>query len=168
MKISRILVSTAIIVAAFATCVSAQMAGPGGCCSSAVLGDLSADQQKQMDALKVESLKKTEQIRSDIVKKRIEMMELTSKEKPDEAAIEKKRQEMWALQDQMRNENRELGSKIRALLTPEQRAKFGQAGFGGPGCGMGRGGCGMMGAGSCGMGAGRGGCRGFSGSSFNM
>lgn len=166
MKISRILVSTAVIIVALATAALAQMAGPGGCCSAAAIGDLTPDQQKQMNELKVESLKKTEQIRADMIKKRIEMMELTSKEKPDDSAIEKKRQEMWALQDLMRNENRELGSKIRALLTPEQKAKYGQAGFG-PGCGMGAGrGCGM-GAGSCGRGAGRG-CPVFSGSSLNM
>lgn len=115
--------------------------GPGG----AVWGDLTKEQQKQVESLKLDLLKKTEPLRAQMSQKRIEMMELTSKDNPDEQAIEKKRQEIWALQDTMRNERRAMSTKFRSLLTPEQRQKLGASGpGGGMGCGGGfRGGQGM-------------------------
>jgi Spy/CpxP family protein refolding chaperone len=103
--------------------------------------------------MRTEFMKKQEAVRSQMAQKRIELLELASKDKPDEQAIEKKRQEMWALQDQARDERRAMGTKFRALLTPEQRQKLGPVGMG-MGFGRGAGGCGF-GAG-CGGGAGRG------------
>jgi len=131
--------------------------GPGG--GGAVWGDLTSEQQKQVTSLRNEFFKKQETLRSDMAKKRIELMELASKDNPDEPAIDKKKQEIWTLQDAMRNEGRAMSAKFRALLTPEQKQKFGATGpgFGG----MGRGGCGF-GAGGCGFGGGRG-CGGCSG-----
>ncbi|MCX5873268.1 MAG: hypothetical protein NTY51_08555, partial [Deltaproteobacteria bacterium] len=64
--------------------------------------------------------------------------------------IQKKKEEIWALQDQMRNEGRTFGTKIRALLTPEQREKLGAGMGGGRGC------CGQGGGGGMGAGGGRG------------
>jgi Spy/CpxP family protein refolding chaperone len=106
--------------------------GPGG----AVWGDLTKEQQKQVETLKLDLLKKTEPLRAQMSQKRIEMMELTSKDNPDEQAIEKKRQEIWDLQDTMRNERRAMSTKFRSVLTPEQRQKLGAFG---PGAGMGGG-----------------------------
>lgn len=132
----------------------------GGCCGGgggpAIWNELTPEQKQQFSSLRVEFMKKQEALRSEMAGKRIELMELASKDKADEQAIEKKRQEMWALQDNMRNERRAMGSKFRALLTPEQKQKLGPLGMGfGPGSG-GKGGCG--GCAGC-LGGGGGGMR---------
>lgn len=107
------------------------------------IDNLTKDQQEQINAVRTEFLKKSETLRSQKAMKKIELMEFATKNPQDEATIQKKREEIWALQDQMRNERRALGTKIRSLLTPEQRAKIGV--MGGPGRGM----CGHGGMGGC-------------------
>jgi Spy/CpxP family protein refolding chaperone len=150
--------SIAVLAALFVLSVSvAAYAERGGCCGGgggpAVWNELSPEQKQQASAMRTEFMKKQEAVRSQMAQKRIELMELASKDKPDEQAIEKKRQEMWALQDQARDERRAMGTKFRALLTPEQRQKLGPVGMG---MGFGRGaGGGGFGAG-CGAGNGRG------------
>jgi Spy/CpxP family protein refolding chaperone len=166
MKGSKILIGVASVIILVAASVAySQAQGMGSCCGAgngpAVWGDLSPEQQKQMTSLRTEFLKKLEGLRSEIAQKRIEMMELASKDKPDEQAIDKKRQEIWALSDSMRNDRRTMGSKIRGLLTPEQKQKLGPfgPGMGGMGGGMGSGGGCPMGRGF-GGGKGCGGCGG--------
>jgi Spy/CpxP family protein refolding chaperone len=123
--------------------------------------NLTPEQQKQIGALRIEFMKKQVDLRSQIAKKRIEIMEMASTGKVDEETLAKKKQEMWSLKDAARNERRAMGTKFRALLTPEQREKIGpfgpgmgRGGFGGHsghgfcpmmGGGMGRGGAGMRG-----------------------
>jgi Spy/CpxP family protein refolding chaperone len=148
--------AASIMVLFVASTASAQM----GCCyggggrNTAAWGDLTAEQQKQVTALRNEFFKKQETLRSDLAKKRIELMEMASNEKPDEQAIDKKRQEIWGLQDAIRNDRRAMSTKFRALLTPEQRQKLGP---GGPGFGRMNfgGGCGFGGGAGCGMCPGR-------------
>ncbi len=124
-------ISLMVLVTAYAA-----YAGPG-CCGAGpgpggpswgIWNDLSKDQQKQAESLRLEFFKKMQTLRGDLEKKRIEIMELASKDKPDEEAIQKKREEIWTLRDTMRKEQRELGTKMRSLLTPEQRKKFGPYG----------------------------------------
>lgn len=156
MSVPKVMVTVAsILVLAMAATV---YAGPGWGCRGGWGGgygpgpsraDLSAEQQKKADALELDFLKKTEPIRAEMRKKKIEMRELVSKENPDEQAVQKKREEIWALQDKMIAERRVLATQMRGLLTPEQRTKigpFGPGGFGrgrcwgaGPGYGKGRG-----------------------------
>ncbi|MGO9566928.1 MAG: Spy/CpxP family protein refolding chaperone [Desulfomonilaceae bacterium] len=165
MRFTRVTVLAAsMMLLLVASAASAQQMG---CCSggggkgAAIWGDLTSEQQKQVTALRNEFFKKQETLRSDMAKKRIEMMELASKENPDEQAIEKKKQEIWASQDAMRNEGRAMGTKFRALLTPEQKQKLGPGGPGfggmnlGGGSGFGGGGCGLGGGRGCGGCAGR-------------
>jgi len=112
---------------------------------AAIWNELSKDQQQQATALRLDFLKKTEAIRHEMGQKRIELMELASKPNADEQTLQKKREEIWALQDKMRNEHRAMGTKFRSLLTPEQKEKLGPLGPG-MGMGMGRGkgaGCGF-------------------------
>jgi Spy/CpxP family protein refolding chaperone len=133
-------------------------AAKAGCCGGggpAIFNELSPEQRQQALSLRTDLMKKQEAIRSEIAQKRIELMEKASQGKPDEQTIEKKRQEIWALQDNMRNERRAMGTKFRAILTPEQRQKLGPMGFGSGfgsggrgGCGFGGGGCGGCGKGS--------------------
>ncbi len=149
--------AASITVLLVASAASAQQMG---CCSggagrnTSLWGDLTSEQQKQVTALRNEFFKKQETLRSDMAKKRIEMMEMASKENPDEQAIDKKKQEIWALQDAMRNEGREMGTKFRALLTPEQRQKLAPDGLGFGGMNLG-GGCGVGGGTGCGACPGR-------------
>lgn len=109
-------------------------AGCGGGAMGGIWGaiwqDLSKEQQQQALSLRTEFLKKAESVRSEIAKKRIQMLEMAAKDTPDEAAMEKVREEIWALSDTLRNERRALGTKMRGLLTPEQKRKFGPMGFG--------------------------------------
>jgi Spy/CpxP family protein refolding chaperone len=117
-------------------------------------GDLSKEQQKQFTDVRLEFMKKQAAVESEMIKRRVELAELNAQEKPDEQGIQKKRQEIWALQDKLRDEQRAVSDKLRGILTPEQRAKIGPAGPG-AGCCMrgGRGGRGMMGGGGPGAGA---------------
>jgi Spy/CpxP family protein refolding chaperone len=163
MKRSSVLVGIASLIILAASSMSYAQgrgmgAGFGACPAAAVWGQLSADQQKQMTALQVGFLKKIEGLRSQIAQKRIEMLDLASKDKPDEQAIEKTRQQIWGLQDSMRNARRALGTKIRTVLTAEQLQKLGpfgmrMGGLGfGKGCPMSRGFGGGRCGGWCGMG----------------
>jgi zinc resistance-associated protein len=167
MKPTKMLIGIAsLIILAVASVGYAQAKGMGACCGAgpgaALWSELSPEQQKQMTSLRTEFLKKVEGLRSEIAQKRIEMLDLASKDKPDEQVIEKKRQEIWALRDTMRNDRRAMGSKIRSLLTPEQKQKLGPFG---PGMGMGGG---MGSGGGCPMGRGMGGGGGCGGCGGRM
>ncbi len=166
MKFYRLIIPAAAL--ALVVAFSSAYAGPGGCCGGAwgpgggkglgmgpIWSDLTADQQKKMEALQLEFLKKNEALNSDIRKKQIEMRELAAKEKYDDATVEKKREEIWTLTDKLRDERRALNKRLRDLLTPEQKQKLGTMGpgFGG---GFGPGGC-LGGMGAC-QTFGRGGC----------
>jgi len=149
MKSNKAIMAVAVMgILLMATAVHAEfgrgMGGPGHGQGkwAAVMKELTPEQQAQAKALKLEGLKKHEEFRSQIAKKRIELMELASADKPDEQTIVKKQQEIWALKDQARNERRAMGLKFRALLTPEQKQKFGFFGLGmGMGMGFGKHGC---------------------------
>jgi Spy/CpxP family protein refolding chaperone len=125
--------------------------------------NLTPEQQKQIGALRIEFMKKQVDLHSQIAKKRIEILEMASSGKMDEDTLAKKKQELWSLKDTARNERRAMRTKVRGLLTPEQREKIGPFG---PGMGMGRGFgrhgghgfCPMQGAGM-GAGMGRGGMK---------
>ena len=133
--------------------------GMGQCPILASIDNLTKEQKDQINTLRTEFLRKQVTLRSQKAQKRIDLMELASKSPQDEAAIQKKKEEIWAVQDQLRNNRRAFSTKVRSLLTPEQREKLGVwmgrgAGLCGPGgChGMGmRGGMGMQG-GMSGMG----------------
>jgi Spy/CpxP family protein refolding chaperone len=143
MKPTKIMIPVALVITLFLAVTV--YAGPGRWGGGmgmgpfgAVWGDLTKDQQKQVESLRLDLLKKMQPLQAQMSQKRIEMMELASKDNPDEKAIEKKRQEIWSLQDTMRSERRAMSSKFRSLLTPEQRQKLGAFG---PGAGIGCGGC---------------------------
>jgi len=162
---AAVIAATSLVVLVMAY---AAYAGPG-CCgvgpgaagpSAGIWNELSTDQQKQAETLRLEFFKKVETLRGELGKKRVELMELASKDSPDEAAIERKREEIWALRDAMQKEQREMGSKMRSLLTPEQRKKIGPYGRLLPGGGCGQGGCFFGGGKGFRGGFGPGGCRG--------
>jgi len=155
MKTRLAVVSVLSAVALLTVC--SVYAGPGEMGRGSGLGkgasvwnDLSKEQKDQATVLRLDFMKKANELMAQMGKKRIELLESTSVEKPDEQAIQKKREEMWALQDAMRNERRAMGSKFRAILTPEQREKIGPLGPGmGGGCGFGGRGEGFSGGRGC-------------------
>lgn len=125
--------------------------GMGKCPILASVDTLTKEQKDQISTLRTEFLRKQVMLRSQVAQKRIDLMELANKSPQDETAIQKKKEEIWAIKDELRNDRRAFGTKIRSLLTPEQREKIGVW--------MGRG-AGPCGAGGCGMGMGMGGMRG--------
>ncbi len=155
MKMGRIVIAVSLLLGLLVTgtvYAAGCCGGMGGPQSGAVLGDLTKEQQKQVAELRTEFLKKQEQLRAEMGNKRIEFMELAQKDNPDEQSVEKKRQEIWSLQDAMRNERRAFQTKFRTILTPEQRQKLG------PGTAMGCGACGGCAGPQAGRGAGCPGC----------
>jgi Spy/CpxP family protein refolding chaperone len=140
---------------------STAYAGPwgGGCCAGGPGGGswaarggnfwnaLAPDQKKEALSLRTDFLKKIASLRADLSQKRIEMLELAQKDKPDEAAIQKKREEIWSLQDKMRNERRAFFTKMRSLIPANQQNKLGPYG---PGFCPGGGPCRGLGGGSYG------------------
>jgi Spy/CpxP family protein refolding chaperone len=103
---------------------------------------LTAEQQKQVDSIRLNFLKRTEGLRSEMRKRRLELMELQAKKSPDEKAIDQVRQEIWGLQDKMIKERRAMSRELDAVLPPGQRRGLGGFGpgfckFGGPGRGRG-------------------------------
>ncbi len=88
------------------------------------LDNFTKDQKGRFDQLHNEFMKKTEALRSQKAQKRIELAELATKSPQDETAIQKKREEIWALKDKMINENRAFRLKVRSILTPEQREQL--------------------------------------------
>lgn len=135
MKLRTAVVTAAVVVSAFI--VSPVMAGQGGMDrgpgmgkGAAVWDSLSKEQQAQASALRLDGMKKMQALKTQMGQKRIEMAELNASDKKDEQAIQKKTEELWAIQDAMRNERRTMSTKFRALLTPEQREKLGPMGLG--------------------------------------
>ncbi len=168
MKHVRMMVPLASLMILFMAVTA--YAGPGGrCCAQGkgLWGSLNEDQLKKARDIQIEGLKKIEPLTAEQSKKRLELLEFASKDKYDDQAVQKKREEIWAIQDKIRAERRAIGTKIRGLLTDEQKKSIcafdsgGGCGLGGgPGFGMGRGGCygGKGGPGGCGMMGGAGGC----------
>lgn len=155
MKISKSvsIIALAMIIGALGVLqAEARCPGMGACQGMGpVWFSLKDDQKQKAKELMTEFMKKKEALRAEIGKKKVELMELTSKDKWDDAAIEKKLEELWAAKDENRAAKREMGKKFRSLLTPEQRKDLGPfwMGFGGKGFGKGFGRC-------CGRGYGHG------------
>ena len=167
MKDSKLMLAASLVISLLlaSALYAGQGMGPGsgeGIPGAPWWADLSKDQQKQYAEFRLEFIKKQAAIEAEMIKKRVELAELNAQAKPDEQAIQKKRQEIWTLQDNLRGELRSMSDKFRSILTPEQRAQIGPMGPGAC-CGMGGGrrGCGMTGFGrGPGAGAGCPGCPG--------
>lgn len=85
--------------------------------------DLSASQQDQIAALRTTMLEQTAQAREALDEKRAEMQALWNVETPDREAILAKHAEMDELRTELRVAHIDFRLAVRALLTPEQRAK---------------------------------------------
>jgi len=131
---------------------SAPRAAPKPAAPSA---NLTAQQQQQIQALRVATFDQVAPLRRDLMVKRGELRSLWAAPKPDRDAILKKQAEMDEIRQKIRKAHTEERLAMTKILTPEQRAAMPP---GGPGLGRGgrQGGmCGGLGGGR-GMGRGRG------------
>lgn len=85
--------------------------------------ELSPEQRNKIKQARLETAKKMENLRSEIGKRRIELLELRFADKPDYAAIDKKRNEIMDLKDEKRKVRRQFKQSLVSVLTPEQREK---------------------------------------------
>jgi Spy/CpxP family protein refolding chaperone len=127
-NVKSVVILTSIAVLAFAACASAWDGHGRGHGGKRFWELLTPDQDKQAKAMHLAFLKKIQPLRAEMGKKAIELRELAYQDNPDETAIQKKKQEMWTLQDQMRTDRRGLQTQLRSMLTPEQRNKIGPFG----------------------------------------
>jgi Spy/CpxP family protein refolding chaperone len=96
--------------------------------------ELSPEQKTKIKQSRLDTAKKTENLRSEIGKRRIELLELRFADKPDYAAIDKKRNEIMDLRDEMRKVRRQFKQSVVSVLTPEQRERHEQKFEGHGGC----------------------------------
>lgn len=86
--------------------------------------DLTEEQQKKIDKLKVDHRKAMLQNRNIMAEKKARLNTLRTADKPDMASIDKTVEEMGALRTKMMKEKEAHIQKVRALLTDEQKVHF--------------------------------------------
>jgi Spy/CpxP family protein refolding chaperone len=102
--------------------------------------NLTAEQSAQIQALREGFLKENEPLQKELYTKGMELRNLWSNPKADQAAIAAKQNEIFNLQSQLQEKATNLGLEIRKVLTPEQLSQLPSfaAGRGfGPGMGFG-------------------------------
>jgi Spy/CpxP family protein refolding chaperone len=83
--------------------------------------NLTADQEKQLAKLRLDSQKKMARIQSGIRLLQLDIKELWMNEKPDRAAIEKKMREISDLRHQAKVNQLDRHFAVMGVLTPEQQ-----------------------------------------------
>jgi len=86
--------------------------------------ELTTDQQAQVEAIMIEFQESNKMKKLDAKEKEVQLEKLMVADKPDEKAIMAKVDEIMALRTDLRKASIKNKLEIRALLTPEQRAKF--------------------------------------------
>jgi Spy/CpxP family protein refolding chaperone len=132
----------------------------------AFLNDLTPEQQKQIDALKLNLIKERISVQNLIDEKKAHLKTISTGDNVDLVAVNKTIDELFVLKADMAKKHETFKQDVRKLLTAEQKVMFDiHAGKGrgegkGQGCGMkgmGNGGCRMEGNGpGMGMGMGNG------------
>ncbi len=89
-----------------------------------IMEDLTPDQQKKVDDIKMESEKKVTLYKADLKIKKAELDKLMIAENPVQKDINAKIDEISVLKASIQKENVNRRLLIRNELTPEQRAKF--------------------------------------------
>lgn len=133
------------------------------CC---MMDDLTADQKKQIDALKATWMKEKMGLQNQIAEKKAHLKTLMMLDEPVMADINKTIDETYALKAEMAKKHAAHVQAVRKILTPEQRLKFDMhhKDMDGEGCGKGQGmghGKGCQQGGGQGMGCQQGGGQGM-------
>jgi Spy/CpxP family protein refolding chaperone len=132
-----------------------QQCGPGG--PGCNIPDLTKDQIKQIDALKMTLVKDQIALKNQVAEKQAHLKTLSMQDNPDMGEINKTIDEMYVLKAQLAKAKEAHIQDVRKILTPEQRLFFDmkhaendKCGRGGPegmGCPKDGGGCQNMGPG---------------------
>lgn len=88
--------------------------------------NLTPDQKQKIDAMKEAAMKQTEPLRKEMQTKMAEMRGLWLADKPDKEAIVRKQAEMDSTRQKMRAIWTDFHLQMHDVLTPEQRAKWGE------------------------------------------
>ena len=104
--------------------------------------DLSAEQQKQMDRLRLEHQKKMQQVHSKLAELRLEREALFLADTPDRQAVERVTRTIGELTAQQQMNRIGHWFAVNDILTPAQKEVWKEMGERGPGRPRGRG-CGM-------------------------
>jgi len=89
-----------------------------------IIPDLTPEQQKEIESIKIKFQKESLQISNEIREKRAQLRTLEQVDKPNLKAINAKIDEMTNLQNKKLKLIAEHKSKVRSLLTDEQRVQF--------------------------------------------
>ncbi|MHB8204669.1 MAG: Spy/CpxP family protein refolding chaperone [Desulfomonilaceae bacterium] len=89
-----------------------------------IWNDLTKPQRDQIVSMQVDLIKKVTSLKAELGTKRAEMLQLVTKDNPDETAIEKKREEFWTTKDAIRAARRSFTKQLGNVLTPEQKKKM--------------------------------------------
>ncbi len=121
---NRILTGTLIGLFGFVLTVSAQQGPPmDRPMRQPALDELKLTDQQKKDIEKIHSDAQKEQIdrRAEIAKARIELKDLFKADNPSQSAIEKKMNDIAALENQARSRHLNIWFSINKMLTPEQQ-----------------------------------------------
>ena len=121
---TRLLFLTLVFVSVSIFSISSYAQSPEKDKKACLMGDLSPEQQKKIETIKVESDKKIIQYKADIDIKNAELQKLRIAENPSKKDIDLKIDEVYSLKAAVKKEKVAAELLIRNELTPEQRVKF--------------------------------------------
>ncbi|MFP4619936.1 MAG: Spy/CpxP family protein refolding chaperone [Bacteroidales bacterium] len=98
--------------------------GPGFNQQCQMIPDLTADQQEELKALRVDQMEQMTQFRNNLTEKRATLRKLQTQENPDMEEINNIIEEMGEIRTEMHKTGAEHHQEIREILTDEQRAFF--------------------------------------------
>ena len=94
---------------------------PQGCCG---ISDLTAEQQKQIDALKLNLMKECINIKNQIEEKKAHLITVSSGDNVDMTAVNKTIDELFALKAELVKKHETFKQEVRKLLTADQKVIF--------------------------------------------
>lgn len=92
--------------------------------SECLIPGLSADQQKQIQDLRLKQQKESLQLSNELFEKRAQLRTLQQVDKPNMKSINAKIDEISALQNKKMKQSAEHRNNVRNLLTDEQKVQF--------------------------------------------
>ncbi len=92
-----------------------------GCCG---ISDLTAEQQKQIDALKLNLMKESMAIKNQIEEKKAHLITVSSGDNVDMTAVNKTIDELFALKADLVKKHQAFKQDVRKLLTADQKVVF--------------------------------------------
>ncbi len=132
-KINFIIMLAIVLASVFTNSAFAQKShcekgGMHGMCKGdknmGFLSDLTPEQQKQIDALKLNLIKETISLKNQIAEKKAHINTISYGDNVDMAAVNKAFDELFALKAEIAKKHAAFQQEVRKLLTPEQKIQF--------------------------------------------